>query len=78
MDVGMMWFNDSPKTPLATKVAEAAEYYRTKYGQTPNLCLVHPSIYEQVKLEDGPTITIRSARYILPGHMWIGREEVKK
>lgn len=49
MNVGMMWFNDNPKTPLAAKVLEAADYYRTKYGQNPDLCLVNPAMYAQIK-----------------------------
>jgi hypothetical protein len=79
MNVGMMWFNDNPKTPLATKVLEAAEYYRTKYGQSPDLCLVNPAMYEQAGKEplEGKTgkVVIRSLRSILPGHLWIGVDE---
>src|SRR6266436_4456461 len=53
MNVGMMWFNDNPKTPLTAKVLEAAEYYRTKYGQSPDLCLVNPATYAQIKAAEG-------------------------
>ena len=74
-----MWFNDNPKTPLATKVSEAAEYYRTKYGQSPDLCLVNPATYAQISKEpdEGKVgkVAIRSLRSILPGHLWIGVDE---
>jgi len=87
MNIGMMWFNDNPKIPLATKVLEAAEYYQTKYGQKPDLCLVSPAMYEQIQkksvegrsneLVEGKQgkIIIRALRSILPGHLWIGVDE---
>jgi hypothetical protein len=87
MNVGMMWFNDNPKVPLATKVLEAADYYQTKYGRKPDLCLVSPAMYEQIQnksrqeysdeLVEGKQgkIIIRALRSILPGHLWIGVDE---
>jgi hypothetical protein len=87
MNVGMMWFNDNPKVPPATKVLEAADYYLTKYGQKPDLCLVSPAMYEQIQdkssqkdsdeLVEGKQgkIIIRALRSILPGHLWIGVDE---
>jgi hypothetical protein len=44
MNVGMLWFDNDPRTALEGKVARAADYYRTKYGRTPTLCFVHPSM----------------------------------
>ena len=79
MNIGMMWFNDNPKVPLTAKVLEAAEYYHMKYGQNPDLCLVNPAMYEQIKSEpvEGQQgkIIIRALRSILPGHLWIGVDE---
>ncbi len=87
MNIGMMWFNDNPKIPLATKVLEAAEYYETKYGRNPDLCLVSPAMYEQIHKEPAKgqsdelvegqhgKIIIRALRSILPGHLWIGVDE---
>ena len=42
MNVGMLWFDNDPRTALTTKVARAADYYRQKYGLVPDLCLVEP------------------------------------
>ena len=44
MNVGMLWFDNDPRTTLTVKVARAADYYRQKYGLAPDLCLVHPSM----------------------------------
>lgn len=44
MKIGMLWFDNDPHTELAAKVERAAAYYRLKYGKTPTLCFVHPSM----------------------------------
>ena len=77
MNVGMLWFDNDKHTALAAKVERAAQYYRQKYGQFPDLCLVHPSMLG----DNGPQepqpgrVALRPNRLILPGHLWIGVEE---
>ena len=44
MNVGMMWFDNDPRTAITAKVSRAADYYQQKYGLAPNLCLVHLSM----------------------------------
>ena len=44
MYTGMLWFDNDAKAELKLRVERAAEYYRRKYGQQPNLCFVHPSM----------------------------------
>jgi hypothetical protein len=79
MNVGMLWFDNDPHTELAAKVARAADYYRQKYGLTPNLCLVHPSMLGSSR--PGPAeerlgkVAVRPNRAVLPGHLWIGNED---
>ena len=75
MHTGMLWFDDSQST-LTTKIQKAMEYYHKKYGRVPDLCLVHPNMLKDSKLdEDG--ITVRPYRPVLPGHIWIGVEDKK-
>jgi hypothetical protein len=71
MNIGMLWFDNDPKTELNLKIDRAASYYRSKYGQTPNLCFVHPSM---VKDGNGrlTEIEVRTNRSVLPNHFWIG------
>jgi hypothetical protein len=73
MHTGMLWFDDSSAT-LKSKIQKAADYYHKKYGRLPDLCLVHPNMLKDVKLED-EKITIRPYRPVLPGHIWIGVED---
>ena len=45
MNLGMLWFDNDPKAALDAKVERAAAYYRHKYGKTPTLCFVHPTMF---------------------------------
>jgi hypothetical protein len=79
MNVGMLWFDNDPRTALTAKVARAADYYRQKYGLVPDLCLVHPSMLSATRsdLDDGKAgkVAVRPNRLIQPGHLWIGKED---
>jgi hypothetical protein len=84
MHTGMLWFDNS-QTALNIKIQKAVDYYHKKYGRTPDLCLVHPSMLEQnqrtfetTTLASGASankLTVRPYRPVLPGHIWIGIED---
>jgi hypothetical protein len=90
MNIGMLWFDNDPKAALARKIERAADYYRSKYGQRPNLCFVHPSMLAAAPESKPPVeesgadpakilsagIEIRSTRAVLPNHLWIGVNNV--
>jgi hypothetical protein len=79
MNIGMLWFDNDPRTTLTVKVRRAADYYRQKYGQVPDLCLVHPSMLSGLHLDPiegiSGKVAVRPNRLIQPGHFWIGTEE---
>jgi hypothetical protein len=78
----MLWFDNS-QTALNIKIQKAVDYYHKKYGRTPDLCLVHPSMLEaqeknQRTVETPASVnklTVRPYRPVLPGHIWIGIED---
>ena len=78
MNIGMLWFDNDPRTEVKIKIEKAADYYQKKYGSLPNLCYVHPSMLEkQVAAESANAqrngaIEVRSSNSILPNHFWIG------
>ncbi len=79
MNVGMLWFDNDPRTALTAKVSRAADYYRQKYGLVADLCMVHPSMLNgrnpnMDEVHAGKVI-VRTNRAILPGHLWIGTED---
>ena len=41
--VGVMWYQDGPKTDLATRVTGACQAHHRRLGRWPNTVLVHPS-----------------------------------
>lgn len=73
MQTGMLWFDNDPKTALTAKIERAASYYQKKYGHTPDLCLVHPSMVGQ-EIVAG-RIVVRPYRPVLPGHFWLGMDD---
>jgi len=79
MDTGMMWFDNDPKKTLDAKVLQAADYYRHKYGHSPDICLVNPGSLGQNGAQAEPLlagkIIIKPFRSVMPGHLWIGVDE---
>ena len=71
MNVGMLWFDNDPKTDLVSKVKQAVTYYNKKYGKTPNICFVHPSMTSKERQKAGK-VEIRKNGLVLPHHFWIG------
>lgn len=72
MDVGMLWFDDDAKRPLNDKVARAVEHYKTKYGATPTVCFVNPSMLSKDAPELAAGVQLRPARTVLFNHFWVG------
>lgn len=74
MFTGMLWFDNDKNSTLTNKVGQAAEYYHKKYGQQPNLCLVHPRMVESEaeRLSPAGSVEIQPSPDILLHHFWIG------
>jgi hypothetical protein len=78
MHTGMLWFDNS-QTALTVKIQKAVDYYHKKYGRSPDLCLVHPSMLDAAERNQRQVeinrLTVRPYRPVLPGHIWIGIED---
>lgn len=61
MKIGMLWFDNDPKTGLEIKIERAATYYRNKYGKNPTLCFVHPSMLPEAAGAGHPASATHSA-----------------
>jgi hypothetical protein len=71
----MLWFDNS-QTALTVKIQKAVDYYHKKYGRSPDLCLVHPSMLDKNERQlEINKMTVRPYRPVLPGHIWIGIED---
>jgi hypothetical protein len=78
--IGMLWFDNDPKTDLQSKIQRAAEYYFKKYGSVPDRCFVHPNMVKEDV--ENYTITLDGVQYnielelnssVLPNHLWMGK-----
>jgi len=76
MDIGMLWFDNDKKSDVISKITRAADYYRRKYGEDPNICFVHPSMIAE-KTQNMKVVAIRSNSTVLPHHFWIGVQQQK-
>lgn len=76
MEIGMLWFDNTKSRSMSEKIVLAADYYQKKYGQTPNVCEVHPGdlLCEEIKTSTHG-ITVRTSKTIMANHVWLGREE---
>jgi len=77
MHVGMLWFDNDTKSGLDNRVERAAQYYQRKYGQTPNMCFVHPSMLASSAPDIGAVLNahgvqVKPLSTVLPNHFWIG------
>jgi hypothetical protein len=70
----MLWLDDDKHLTLDEKIQRAADYYRNKYCQSPNICLVNPNMLEEEK-KVGP-IQVRPVQNILRNHFWVGIQTV--
>ena len=71
--IGMLWFNNDPKTDLADKIRQAVDFYSAKYGGHPNVCLVNPkTIGEQTPQVDG--VRVDANKSIQVNHYFVGIE----
>ncbi|RPI64500.1 MAG: hypothetical protein EHM48_00685 [Planctomycetaceae bacterium] len=69
--IGMLWFDNDPKSDLVAKISRAGAYYQRKYGQTANMCFVHPSMLSGGALKAG-SVEVKTSKSVLPNHFWLG------
>lgn len=65
----MLWYSGED-APAADRVTRAAEYYRSKYGKTPTLCLLSKS--ESAIPGSVGGISCRSDARVDTGHLLMG------
>ena len=70
MDEGLLWFDTSPKLTPQAKLAQAAARFAERFGRPANCCHVHPD-----HLFADPAFAIVPNPAVLPGHLWVGRDE---
>lgn len=70
MQQGQLWFDNSEQRELSLKIERAAQYYQSKYGTRPTLCIVHPKWLDEPTTING--IEVRPKNSVLENHFWLG------
>jgi hypothetical protein len=80
MQEGLLWFDADPKRDLAEKITRAADRYRYKFGQRPNVCYVNPITLNggSAKLAEYNGVRLVPSPNVLKNHFWIGVGETKE
>jgi hypothetical protein len=74
MKEGLLWYDDDALRDLAQKVRLAVRRYRQKFGRTPDMCYVHPSMLDGITGElkiDGVCVAAQTP--MLRHHFWLGQ-----
>ena len=81
MDIGMLWYDNETNIALDKRIERAVCYYQKKYGESPTVCYLHPSMLpvpapsaqtkdiEELRFSG---VVVRATKSILPNHFWIG------
>jgi hypothetical protein len=70
MDIRMLWFDGDKKTTIQDKILRAADYYKNKYREKPNICTININTPTELTEIDG--IRILKSNSTIPSHFWIG------
>jgi len=71
MRSGLLWFDDSPSVPLATKIERAVQRYRERVGRSPNVCYVHPKTLAEADAMPARVKVVESTT-VQPNYFWVG------
>ncbi len=69
----LMWYDANPKTPLHTKIQEAAEAYERRFALRPQVVLVHTS-----QVAECHEVTVESTPFVRPNTFWVGLERLTR
>jgi len=76
--MGMLWFDNDPKTTVEQKVAKALKHHVTRFGRDAEIIVMNLKNVEGVDLDQlskSCNVTIKVARYVTTQHMIVGFEE---
>ena len=69
-----VWYDDSPKKPVAEKIQEAITAYVTRFATQPSLLLVNA--VDHADHMEFANVLVRSERTVQPNTFWLGYEEI--
>jgi hypothetical protein len=76
--LGLLWFDDDSRRPLAQKIAEAIARYEERVGEAPSVCQVSPAqaaALASARPGQIPRVRIVSDETLRPNHFLVGIEQ---
>ena len=76
--MGMLWFDNDPKTTIEQKVLNALKHHVTRFGRDAEVVVVNPKNADGINLAElskNCNVIIKAARYVTSQHMIVGFEE---
>ena len=70
MKEGMLWLDADKHRQLNEKIQRAVDYYESKYGHLPELCMVNRKSVKGVMAVGD--VQVEPAKNALPHHFWLG------
>lgn len=76
MEIAVM-YSDSSDLTVIEKIEKYSGFYERKYGIKPEVCHVHPSLFESLERDEREELGVQlvSDDLILKNNFWIGVEE---
>ena len=71
MQTGPLWFDDNPSLPISSKIEQAAQRYRERFGRSPDLCYVNPRTLADAR-ELSVDLQVAERPTVQPNSFWIG------
>ena len=71
MEIGELYLVEDKSMNLEQRVLWAAKRYQRKYGQSPTLCLLPPSLLHGQQGQLG-NLRLEAKQSLLPNYLWMG------
>ncbi|HEV7129826.1 MAG TPA: hypothetical protein VGN32_20505 [Ktedonobacterales bacterium] len=78
IQLGVLWFDDDPKRPLAQKVEQAVVRYRERLGRAPDLCQLNPAQAAALATQKAaglPALRLVADASVRPNYFLVGSED---
>lgn len=70
MREGMLWYDSENQKGIKEKIAEAVDFFQTKYGYLPCACYVNPQSLNG-ELSFNTWVKVESSERIIKNHIWL-------
>lgn len=69
-DLSLLWRDSDRSRTLRQKIDRAVAYYVEKYGKSPLVCLVNPTMLDGSQFDAG--LQVVATKTVKPDHLWLG------